>query len=66
MTALKKTLMEVLEFYNRGGDVKRESKSSLLTPLGLSKKEMKQLVVFMETLTSKDKPITIPTLPQNY
>lgn len=62
----KKTLMEVVEFYNRGGDVTRESKSSLINPLGLTKEEMRQLVAFMETLTSKDNSITIPVLPQNY
>lgn len=62
----KSSLQEVVEFYNRGGDVERKSKSHLLQPLGLSKEEIKQVVAFMKTLTSKDKPITIPALPQNH
>lgn len=62
----EKTLMDVISFYNRGGDVIRPSKSGSIMPLNLSKKEMKQLFSFMETLTSKDTPIEIPVLPHNY
>lgn len=54
-TGNHKTLLETVEFYNRGGD---ESgfpgvKDELMTPLDLSKQEMSDLVAFMETLTGE-------------
>ena len=60
------TLMGVIEFYNRGGDVKRKSKSPLVKKLGLTKKEKMQLFKFLETLTSKDDLGEMPILPMNY
>jgi cytochrome c peroxidase len=60
----EKTLMEVVEFYNRGGDAKRPSLSSNITKLKLSRREKKDLVAFMNTLTSADKPVVLPVLPQ--
>ncbi|HYG52784.1 MAG TPA: cytochrome c peroxidase [Flavobacteriales bacterium] len=45
-----KTLEDVIEFYNRGGDVSR-NKSEWIKPLGLTKKEKKSLVAFLKTLT---------------
>jgi len=60
----EKTLSDVVEFYNRGGDAKRESQASTVKPLGLSDEEKKQLVTFLESLTSKDKPVELPVLPR--
>ena len=60
----EKTLEEVMDFYNRGGDVKRPSLSVEMKPLGLTKSEIKDVVAFLKTLTSKDKPISLPVLPQ--
>ena len=58
------TLKEVVEFYDRGGDVKRPSLSENIRPLKLSGKEKDDLVAFMRTLTSRDKEIAAPLLPQ--
>jgi cytochrome c peroxidase len=58
------TLVEVVELYNRGGDVKRDSLAEQLVPLGLSAQEKADLVSFLNSLTSVDKPITIPVLPK--
>ena len=60
----EKTLMDVVEFYDRGGDTSRPSKSADVMKLGLTRKEKKDLVAFLNTLTSKDKAIEIPVLPQ--
>lgn len=62
----EKTLMDVVEFYNRGGDTKRPSKSSSVTSLNLTQTEKTDLVNFMKALTSKDKPIDLPILPANH
>jgi cytochrome c peroxidase len=58
------TLEEVVEFYNRGGDAKRDSVSPSIKPLGLTADEKKALVAFLETLTSKDDPVPLPLLPK--
>lgn len=60
----KKTLEEVIEFYNKGGEVKRPSLSGNMQPLKLSSKEVKYLVEFLVTLSSKDKDIVYPQLPR--
>jgi cytochrome c peroxidase len=60
----EKTLMDVIEFYNRGGDVKRESLSQQIKPLNLTDLEKQQLVSFLKTLTSKDKAVELPILPR--
>lgn len=57
------TLMDVVSFYNDGGQVKRKSLSSMIFPLGLTKTEKFQLVEFLKTLTSNDKPVELPVLP---
>ncbi len=54
----------VIEFYNRGGDVIRESHSAMMKPLQLSNAEKQQVKVFLETLTSKDKSVDYPVLPR--
>nr|VFJ94243.1 MAG: cytochrome c peroxidase [Candidatus Kentron sp. LFY] len=50
-----KTLEDVVVFYNEGGGQDR-NKSPLLKPLGLDKKEMKDLLAFLEALSGK--PLT--------
>lgn len=58
------TLESVVEFYNRGGDVKRPSLSNNIKPLGLTAGEKKDLIEFLKTLTSNDKPVELPVLPR--
>lgn len=60
----EESLLKVVEFYNRGGDKKRESLSSLIKPLKLSKSETNALVEFLKTLTSQDPLQTFPILPR--
>lgn len=57
------TLEEVVDHYNRGG-VKRESLSDEMQPLGLTKQEKRDVVAFMESLTSDDDPVTYVQLPR--
>jgi len=57
------TLEAVVEQYDQGG-VDRPSRSELIRPLGLTAQEKKQLVVFMQTLTSEPDPTTVPVLPR--
>lgn len=59
-----KTLEEVVDHYNNGGAVKRESLSDQVFPLNLTVEEKKDLVAFLHTLTSEDKPVTAPDLPR--
>ncbi|MFT6070940.1 MAG: cytochrome c peroxidase [Bacteriovoracaceae bacterium] len=49
----KKTLMDVIEFYNKGGEVKRESLSEEIFPLNLSDQEKLDLLSLMKTLSSE-------------
>ncbi len=56
------TLMEVIEFYDRGGEVKTNL-SQNIKPLNLSMDEKQALVAFLESLTSPYTPISIPELP---
>lgn len=56
-------LVGVMEHYNRGGDVKRESLSEDVRPLNLTTAEIGDLVEFMKTLTGDDQPIRLPILP---
>lgn len=58
------TLEKVVEFYSRGGDVKRDSLSGIIKPSNLSKKEVASIVEFMKTLTSDDDLQTLPILPR--
>ncbi|MFQ5509058.1 MAG: cytochrome-c peroxidase [Leptospirillia bacterium] len=53
------TLMDVMRFYNRGGD----RAGSELSPLGLSETEMADVVAFMQALTGPDIVVTLPQLP---
>ena len=50
----QRTLLEVVQFYNRGGDFAHENRNELdpdIRPLGLSEQDMLDLVAFMESLT---------------
>jgi cytochrome c peroxidase len=49
----EKTLLDVVRFYNRGGERNR-ALDSRIRPLGLSDAEMNELVEFMRALTSDD------------
>ncbi len=59
-----KTLEEVIEHYDRGGDEKSNLDPNM-SPLGLTAEEKKDLVSFMIALTGKPKNLIIPELPQN-
>jgi len=56
------TLEDVVEFYDRGGDVK-ENLSPFITPLGLTGQEKKDLVEFLKALDGEPIKITYPDLP---
>jgi cytochrome c peroxidase len=58
-----KTLEEVVEHYDRGGDV-AENLSPNMGPLNLSAQEKADLVEFMKSLTGTPAPVVIPQLPQ--
>ncbi len=60
------TLEEVVDFYDRGGDESPGKKDPLIKPLNLTKKEKKDLIKFLESLSSKKKPLQIrpPVLPE--
>lgn len=59
----EETLTQVIELYNIGGRIKRPSLSENIKPLGLTREEIADIVEFLTTLTSEDKPIEIPRLP---
>jgi cytochrome c peroxidase len=54
--------MEVVELYDRGGEVKTNL-SPNLKPLGLSSQEKLSLVAFLEALSSPFMAMTMPELP---
>jgi cytochrome c peroxidase len=56
-----KTLMEVVEHYDRGGDVKTNL-SPDMRPLQLTREEKEDLVQFLFALTSPHKPFVYPVL----
>ncbi|MBC7659121.1 MAG: c-type cytochrome [Chitinophagaceae bacterium] len=57
-------LKAVVEFYNRGGDVKRPTLSSDIRPLHLTPHEVAQIVAFINALSSPLAPFMPPTLPE--
>lgn len=59
----ERTLRSIIEFYNRGGKVRRKSLSEFIQPLNLTDAEMSQLVEFLNTLSSDDTPVSLPKLP---
>ncbi|QPJ64724.1 MAG: cytochrome-c peroxidase [Candidatus Nitrohelix vancouverensis] len=56
------TLEDVIDFYNRGGDVET-NRSPMMTPLGLSKQEKADLVEFMKALEGEAIEPTLVELP---
>lgn len=56
------TLMDVVEFYDRGGDGD-ENTSPLIKPLGLTDQEKDALVAFMRAISGEVPQIEIPELP---
>jgi cytochrome c peroxidase len=60
------TLEEVVDFYDQGGGKSPGRKDPLVKPLNLTKTEKKDLIKFLESLSSKRKPLQIkpPVLPE--
>jgi cytochrome c peroxidase len=58
-----RTLDEVVEHYDRGGDVK-DNLSREIKPLNLTAQEKADLVNFMKSLTGKPMHVAVPQLPQ--
>ena len=59
---VKTTLEEMIEFYDRGGDVK-ENLSPFITPLGLTSQEKKDLVEFLKSLDGEPILVALFILP---
>lgn len=60
-----RTLEEVVDHYNRGGDYEPGHTSDPnMRPLGLSAQEKKDMVEFLKHLTGKQVQVVLPTLPQ--
>lgn len=59
-----KTLMDVVEHYNKGGEV-TNNLSPNIKPLNLTEQEKADLVVFMGTLSSPYLAVTLPELPHD-
>jgi cytochrome c peroxidase len=59
-----KTLMEVVEHYDKGGVV-RSNVSPDMKPLSLRPADKEDLVAFLRALSSPATPITYPVLPQD-
>ena len=57
-----KTLEEVIEFYNKGGEAVPR-KDVFMTPLNLNDQEKKDLVEFLKALTGEPLKISVPKLP---
>jgi len=57
-----KTLEEVIEFYNKGGEAV-PGKDVFMTPLNLSDQEKKDLVEFLKALTGELLKVSAPKLP---
>ena len=57
------TLIDVIEHYDNGF-VQRESLSPLIKPLTLTLQEKRDLVAFLQTLSSQEDDITFPLLPR--
>lgn len=59
-----RTLDEVIDHYDRGGDAK-DHLSPEVRPLNLNAQEKRDLVEFMKSLTGTPRPIELPQLPVN-
>ena len=58
-----KTLFDVVQHYNRGGDTKKDL-SPDIKPLQLSDTEVADIVAFIEALTSPQLQVILPELPK--
>ncbi|MFQ5481589.1 MAG: cytochrome-c peroxidase [Nitrospinaceae bacterium] len=58
----ERTLQDVVEFYNRGGD-DVPNKSGFMTPLDLSAQEKQDIVEFMQALEGEPIIVALPQLP---
>ncbi len=58
------TLEATIDFYDRGGDVRRPSVANDVRPLALTAGEKADLLAFLRTLTSEDAPVVIPSMPR--
>ncbi|EGW54345.1 cytochrome-c peroxidase [Candidatus Endoriftia persephonae] len=56
------TLMEAVQHYNRGGEVKQDL-SPNIKALKLNQQEMEAIVAFLKALTTPQKPFKLPLLP---
>lgn len=59
----KKSLEEVIELYNKGGEVKRKSVSDEISPLNLTNIEKEDLINFLKTLETDESKVILPILP---
>ena len=57
------TLEQVIDHYDRGGDVK-DNLDANMKPLGLHALEKEDLLEFLRSLTGAAPQITVPALPQ--
>ena len=57
-----KTLADVVDFYNRGGD-EADERDFEMKPLNLAPGEKDDLVAFLESLTNPPVPVAVPILP---
>jgi len=57
------TLGEVVQHYNRGGDVK-DNLDINMVPLNLTQQECDDIVAFMESLTGAPRLVSVPSLPR--
>lgn len=60
-TGSKKTLLEVIHFYNQGGE--RPADNNPLEPLHLNADEIRQLIAFLQSLSGPSIDVEIPALP---
>lgn len=60
------TLREVLDFYNRGGNRERSTKSPFIRALDLEEQEVQDLLEFLNTLSSDSEKlrVRVPMLPR--
>jgi hypothetical protein len=60
----ERSLEEVIEFHDKGGNARRPRWLPRLVPLHLSAKDKQDLVAFLKTSTSVDKAVEIPIIPR--
>jgi len=60
-TGTKKTLLEVIRFYNQGGE--RPAGNNHLQPLHLNEEEIRNLLAFLHSLSGPPIAVTVPALP---